>query len=159
MKGLFWPQFGSMSPDFKLMRIYHKRQYTKNFVNNFSDSSRNQTELLEKDCRVNFMSICRLVNETCTIMLMQVGMQANQFASAIDCAGNITNFTENCTGKSFLFSENSKETCPLIFVSVIRKVKSWIEQIILLLLFICKIRVILCCKVLKVFNFKLFPSF
>ena len=51
--------------------------------------------------------------------------------------------------RGFFFSEDSKETCPLIFVSVIRKVKSWIEQDILLLLFICKIHVISCCKVLK----------
>ena len=57
-------------------------------------------------------------------MLVQAGTQANQFASAIDCTSNITNFTENHTGKSFFFSEDSKETCPLIFVSVIRKVKS-----------------------------------
>ena len=84
----------------------------------------------------------RLVNETRAITLVQAGTQANQFASVIDCAGNITNFTENHAGKSFFFSEDSKETCPLIFVSVIRKVKSWIEQNILLLLFICKIHVI-----------------
>ena len=68
--------------------------------------------------------IYRLVNETHTIVLVQAGTQANQFDSVIDCAGNITNFTENRTGKSFFFSEDSKETCPLIFVSVIRKVKS-----------------------------------
>ena len=66
----------------------------------------------------------RLANETCAIVLMQAGIQANQFAYVIDYAGNITNFTENRTGKSFFFSEDSKETCPLIFVSVIRKVKS-----------------------------------
>ena len=53
----------------------------------------------------------RLVNETSTIMLMQAGTQANQFVSAIDSASNITTFTENGTGK-FLFSEDSKETCP-----------------------------------------------
>ena len=64
----------------------------------------------------------RLVSETCTIMLVQAGMQANQFASTIDCAGNITNFTENRAGKSFFFSEDLKEICPIIFVSVIRKV-------------------------------------
>ena len=45
------------------------------------------------------------------------------------------------------------------FSSVIRKVKSWIKQNIQLLLFISKIHVILYCKVLKVFNFKLFSSF
>ena len=37
---------------------------------------------------------------------------SNQFASSIDRTGKITNFTENCAGKSFLFSEDSKETCP-----------------------------------------------
>ena len=66
----------------------------------------------------------RVVNETHTIVLVQAGTQANQFASVNDCAGNITNFTENCSGKSFFFSEDTKETCPLIFVSAIRKVKS-----------------------------------
>ena len=64
-----------------------------------------------------------LVNETRAIVLMQAGMQANQFASGIDCTGNITNFTENCAGKSLLISGEPKETCPLIFVSVIRKIK------------------------------------
>ena len=64
----------------------------------------------------------RLVNEMCTIVPVQAGTQAKKFASAIDHAGNIKNFTENHAGKSFFFSEDSKETCPLIFVSVIRKV-------------------------------------
>ena len=41
----------------------------------------------------------RLVNETCMVVLMQAGMQANQFASTIDCTGNITNCTKNCAGK------------------------------------------------------------
>ena len=64
----------------------------------------------------------RLVNEMSTIVLVHAGMQANQFASAIDSAGSITNFTANRTGKSFFFfSQDSKETCYLIFVSVIRK--------------------------------------
>ena len=103
--------------------------------------------------------LVRLVNETCSIALVQAGTQVNQFASAIDCAGNIKIFTKNRASKCFFFSEDSKETCLLIFVSVIRKVKSWIEQNILLLLFICKINVILCCKVLNVFNFKLFSFF
>ena len=66
----------------------------------------------------------RLVNETCAIVLVQAGTQANQFASAIDCTGKITNFTENHAGKSVFFSEDSIKTYPLIFVSVIRKVKS-----------------------------------
>ena len=68
--------------------------------------------------------MCKLVNETRAIALIQAGMQANQFASAIDCTGTITNFTENRAGKSFFSSDDSKETCPLIYVSVIRKVKS-----------------------------------
>ena len=55
---------------------------------------------------VNLLTIFRLVNETHAIMFMSTGMQANQFASTIDCAGNITNFTENCAGKSFFFSED-----------------------------------------------------
>ena len=42
-----------------------------------------------------------LVNEGCTITLVLAGMQVDQFPSVIDCAGNITNFTENCAGKSF----------------------------------------------------------
>ena len=45
------------------------------------------------------------------IMLVQAGRQANEFARGIDRAGKITNFTENCSGKNFLFSEDSK-TCP-----------------------------------------------
>ena len=44
--------------------------------------------------------------------IVQAGMLANQFASAIDCAGNITNFTKNGTSKSFFFSEDSKEIYP-----------------------------------------------
>ena len=63
----------------------------------------------------------KLINETHAIMLMQAGMQANQFASLIDyCTGNITKFTKNHGGK-FLFSQDSKETCSLIFVSVIKR--------------------------------------
>ena len=37
--------------------------------------------------------------------------------------------------------------------------KLWIKQNIILLLFICKIHITLYCKVLKVFNFKIFSSF
>ena len=113
-----------------------------------------------------YIYIYRLVSETCTIALMQADRQVNQFASGIDHAGNITNFTENRAGKSF-FSQDSDETYSLIFVCH-KNVKSWIEQniplllcILLLLLHsitICKIRVIYC-KVLKVFNFKLVSSF
>ena len=43
------------------------------------------------------------VSETYAIALVQAGMQANHFARAIDRAGNITNFIENCAGKSFFF--------------------------------------------------------
>ena len=50
----------------------------------------------------------RLVNETRTIVLAQAGMQANQFACVIDHTGNITNFTENHTGKSFFFPQDSR---------------------------------------------------
>ena len=66
---------------------------------------------------------CRLVNETCAIVLLKAGMQTNQFASTIDLAGDITNFTENHVGKSFsrVFSQNSKQTCSLMFLSVIRR--------------------------------------
>ena len=71
---------------------------------------------------LNFAFNCMLVNETCTVVLMQAGTQANQLASVIGLAGNITNFTKNCTSKSFFSSQNSKETCSLISVSVIKKV-------------------------------------
>ena len=54
------------------------------------------------------MAFCGLVNETCMIALVQAGMQANQFASVTDRAGNITNFTENRTGKSFFFLKTEK---------------------------------------------------
>ena len=71
---------------------------------------------------LNFAFKCRLVNETRAIALVQTGTQANQLASAIDRAGNITNFTENRASKSFFFSQDLKATCSLIFVSVIKKV-------------------------------------
>ena len=51
---------------------------------------------------LNFTFKCRLVNEKSAIG-MQASTQANQLASAIDRAGNITNFTENGASKSFLF--------------------------------------------------------
>ena len=54
-------------------------------------------------------------------MLMQAGTRVNQFANVIDHAGNITHFVGNRGGKSFFFSQDSKETRYLIFVSVIRK--------------------------------------
>ena len=54
-------------------------------------------------CQHLITFIVRLVNETRTFVLMQASMQVNQFASVIDCAGNITNFTENHAGKTFFF--------------------------------------------------------
>ena len=71
---------------------------------------------------LNFAFKCRLVNETCAFAIVQASTQANQLASAIDRAGNITNFTENGASKSFFFSQDSKEKCSLIFASVIKKV-------------------------------------
>ena len=65
---------------------------------------------------------CKLVNETCAIALVQAGTQADQLAGTIDWVGNITNFTKNRTRKSAFFSQNSIETCSLIFVSAIKKV-------------------------------------
>ena len=47
--------------------------------------------------------VYRLVNKIRAIALVQGGTQANQFASTIDRAGNITKFTENRGGKSFFF--------------------------------------------------------
>ena len=52
-----------------------------------------------------------LANETHTIVLVQAGIQANQFAKVIDHAGNITIFTKNHAGKSFFFLKTQK-TCP-----------------------------------------------
>ena len=65
--------------------------------------------------------LIRLVNETRAIALVQASTQANQFARAIDRAGNIINFTEIHAGKSFIFCQDLKETCSLISVSLIRK--------------------------------------
>ena len=53
----------------------------------------------------------RLVNETRTIVLVQAGTQANQFARMIDRAGNVS-VTEIRAGRSFFFPEDSKLTCP-----------------------------------------------
>ena len=71
---------------------------------------------------LNLAFKCRPINETRAVALVQAGTQANQLASAIDRTDNITNFTENQASKSFFFSQDSKETCSLIFVSVIKKV-------------------------------------
>ena len=70
-----------------------------------------------------FILFYRLVIETRMIELVQAGMQANQFVSAIDCAGNIMNFTENCAGKSFFFLKTQKRLV-LKSLGVIRKVRS-----------------------------------
>ena len=65
--------------------------------------------------------IIMLVSKTHVIALVQAGTQTNQSARSINRAGNMTNFTKNGAGKSFIFSQDWKETCSLIFVSVIRK--------------------------------------
>ena len=53
------------------------------------------------------VNICRLVNETRAIALVEAGTQANQFASAIDRVSNIT-FTENRAGKKVSFFSRLK---------------------------------------------------
>ena len=102
--------------------------------------------------------IFRLVNETRAIVLVQAGMQENQFASMIYHTGNIKNFTENHQGKSFFFFWRLKRDLSLNFCVCHKKRKSWSELNIVLLLFICKMHLIYC-KVLKVLNFILFSSF
>ena len=62
---------------------------------------------------LNFAFKCRLVNETRAIALVQAGTQANQLASVIDRAGNITNFTKNRTSKSFFFFLKTQKRCVL----------------------------------------------
>ena len=64
---------------------------------------------------------CRLANETGAIVLVQAGTQANQLAGAIDCASDITNLLKIVQAKVSFF-QDSKKTCSLIFVSVIKKV-------------------------------------
>ena len=78
---------------------------------------------------LNFAFKCRLVNETRAIAIVQASTETNQLTSAIDRAGSTTNFTENCASKSFFFSRNSKETCSLIFVSVIKRVYQYQRNI------------------------------
>ena len=58
--------------------------------------------------------------------------------------------------QKFLFFSRLKRDLFFNFCVIIRKVKLWITQKIIVLLFICKICVILYCKVLNIFNFKLF---
>ena len=60
--------------------------------------------------------VYRLVNEIRAIALVQAGTQANQFASAIDRAGNITKFTENRGGKSFFFLKLKRDLSLNFFV-------------------------------------------
>ena len=67
---------------------------------------------------LNFVFKCRLVNETHAIALVT---HTNQLVSAIDRPGSINNFTKTRASKRFFFSQDSKETCSLIFVSVIKK--------------------------------------
>ena len=43
-----------------------------------------------------------------TNVIVQAGMQANQFATAIDCAGNMAIFTKNCCGKISFFLKTQK---------------------------------------------------
>ena len=54
------------------------------------------------------IKISRLVIETCAIALAQAGMQAGQFANAIDHTGNKTNFTEIVQVKVSFFSRLSQ---------------------------------------------------
>ena len=68
---------------------------------------------------LNFVFKCRLVNETHAIALVT---HTNQLVSATDRPGSINNFTKTRASKRFFFSQDSKETCSLIFVSVIKKV-------------------------------------
>ena len=56
----------------------------------------------------------RLVNETRAIALVQTGTQANQFASAIDRANNITNFAENRAGSNSFFSPLNTQRRPVL---------------------------------------------
>ena len=66
--------------------------------------------------KVNIL-IYRLVNKTRAIVLVQ---------AAIDRAGSKTNFTKNCTGRSFFFFLNIQRRLVLIFfLPVIRKGKAF----------------------------------
>ena len=68
---------------------------------------------------LNFAFKCRLVTENHVITIGKTSTQTNQLACAIDHAGNVTIFTENHRSKSFFYSQDSKETCSLIFMFVI----------------------------------------
>ena len=65
---------------------------------------------------LNLAFKCRLVNET--LHSCRLAHRQNNWSRT----GNITNFTNNCTRESFFFSQDSKETSSLIFVSVTKKV-------------------------------------
>ena len=49
-------------------------------------------------------SLSRLAYEICAMRLMQADTQANQFASATDCEGNITNFLSKIVQEKVSFS-------------------------------------------------------
>ena len=57
---------------------------------------------------LNFAFKCRLFNEARAIALVQTGTQATQLTTAINRAGNITNFTKNRASKSFFFAKTQK---------------------------------------------------
>ena len=63
-----------------------------------------ERNILTKPLSNKKVGVVRLVNETCAIVLVQSGTQANEFASVIDCANNITNFTKNHARKFLFFS-------------------------------------------------------
>ena len=101
----------------------------------------------------------RLVIETCTILL--VPARPGRYADKSICQHDWLRRQHNtfywklCYQK-FLFFSRLKRDLFFNFCVIIRKVKLWITQKIIVLLFICKICVILYCKVLNIFNFKLF---
>ena len=63
----------------------------------------------------------RLVNETRMILLVQAGTQANQFASTIDCTGNINKFYQKSLRQNFLFFLKTQRRLFLKTLSVLRK--------------------------------------
>ena len=63
----------------------------------------------------------RLVNETRMIALVQAGTQANQFASTIDCTGNINKFYRKSLRRNFLFFLKTQRRLFLKTLSVLRK--------------------------------------
>ena len=65
---------------------------------------------------LNLAFKCRLVNET--LHSCRLAHRQNNWSHT----GNITNFNKNCASKGFFFSQDSKETSSLIFLSVVKKV-------------------------------------